>query len=1785
MQDWKSRKKVELYQYLALKWTLALLIGLITGLVAFFNNLAVENISGFKLLLTDNLMLKHKYLQAFALYAGCNLILATAAAALCAYVAPAAAGSGIPEVKAYLNGVDAYSILAPSTFFVKIFGLIFGIAAGFFVGKEGPMVHTGACIANLLGQGGSKKYGLTWRMLRYLKNDRDRRDLITCGAAAGVAGAFRAPVGGVLFALEEAASWWRSALLWRTFFTTAVVAVVLKGFVQLCRGGKCGLFGEGGLIMFDVSSETPVYSMPDFLVVILLGVIGGLLGSLYNHLINKVLRTYAAINERGPIFKILLVVIISLLTSCVSYGIPWLSKCIPCPPDSNGGCPIIGRSKNYKSFQCPPNHYNDLASLFFTPNDDAIRNLFTSGSNKEFQLSTLLTYFVAVYILGIITYGIAIPSGLFIPVILAGASYGRLASRLFSAFTDLDVGLFAVIGAASFLGGTMRMTVSICVILLELTNNLLMLPLVMLVLLISKTVADNFNPGIYDQIVKLKGLPFLEADAEPYMRHLTASDVVSGPLFSFSGVEKVRNIVHALKVTHHHGFPVINEPPFSESPELCGLVYRSHLLVLLKERKFTQQKVMTGSTIMRSFEAHDFAKPGLGKGIKLEDFYIKEEEMEMYVDLHPVTNTSPYTVVETMSLAKAAVLFRQLGLRHLLVVPKTTGSHHFSSYFARFAGDLLRRVTLTSSAVRSIHPLLRVSWFLSLREDLKSELRYWFDDFAFSLSLSLCWSIVCKSMEAIEELVQLSDSMRQAAAVLADEDVDEKTPSRRPSTFLNVVALGNVVAGSDLEVVSCGLDKSSQVAYLSDLQFMVHSMRCSFGLWINSEGAGKSAVLNSLIGHPVLPTGENGATRAPISIELNRDSSLSSKSIILQIENKSQQVSASALRHSLQDRLSKGSSGRSRDEIYLKLRTRYFCTPAYAMGYHSFMPLCCSAQAPPLKLIDLPGLDQRITDDKMISEYIEHNDAILLVVVPAAQASEISSSRALRVAKEYDAESTRTVGVISKIDQAATESKAIAAVQALLLNQGPPKTSDIPWIAIIGQSVSIASAQSGSAGSENSLETAWRAETESLKSILTGAPQNKLGRIALVESLAGQIRNRMKLRLPTLLSGLQGKSQIVQDELVKLGEQMVSSPEGTRALALELCREFEDKFLLHLTGGEGNGWKVVASFEGNFPNRIKQLPIDRHFDINNVKRIVLEADGYQPYLISPEKGLRSLIKGVLELAKEPSRLCVDEVHRVLLDIVSSAANATPGLGRYPPFKREIVAIASSALDTFKNESKKMVVALVDMERAFVPPQHFIRLVQRRDCSVGVFKYLNSFSIISFVKILHFFQLFRFPILLINDQLDRTLERERLHLAEMSSGSPMIMERQRREDELKNRSSKKAPEAEQSSLNRAASPQTGQQSGGSLKSMKDKSGQPDKDTQEGSGLKTAGPDGEITAGYLFKKSGKTNGWSKRWFVLNEKTGKLGYTKKQEERHFRGVITLEECNIEETSDDDEAPAKSSKDKKANGPDSAKAPNLTFKLTSKVAYKTVMKAQSTVVLKAESAADKVEWLKKLRNVANPTKGGQVISESGFPMRQSLSDGSLDTMARRPADPEEELRWMSQEVRGYVEAVLNSLAANVPKAVVLCQVEKAKEDMLNQLYSSISAQSSAKIEELLQEDHNVKRRRDRIQKQSSILSKLTRQLSIHDNKVAAASNWSDGGAESSPRSSGPSPASDWRSAFDAAANGPIDSSSRFGSGGHSRRNSDPSQNGDTNSGSNSSSRRTPNRMPPAPPPSGSRN
>lgn len=379
------------------------------------------------------------------------------------------------------------------------------------------------------------------------------------------------------------------------------------------------------------------------------------------------------LSRKGAAYRILLACTISICTSCLLFGLPWIASCQPCPLDAVEPCPTIGRSGNYKKFQCPPGHYNDLASLFFNTNDDAIKNLFSKNTDSEFQHSSMLIFFITCFCLSLFSYGVVAPTGLFVPLIVTGASYGRLVGMLFGSNSNLNHGLFAVLGCASLLGGSMRTTVSLCVIILELTNNLLLLPLIMLSLLISKTVGDAFNENVYDMLMKLKGLPYLEAHAEPYMRQLTVGDIVRGPLDIFNGVEKIGNIVHVLKTRSHNAFPVVDEASISGSPVLYGLILRSHLITLLKKKAFLHTLEPTASNVIDKFSVDDFIKQGFGHGDRIEDIVFSNEEMNMHIDLHPFSNASPYTVVETMSLAKAFILFREVGLRHLLVIPKIPG--------------------------------------------------------------------------------------------------------------------------------------------------------------------------------------------------------------------------------------------------------------------------------------------------------------------------------------------------------------------------------------------------------------------------------------------------------------------------------------------------------------------------------------------------------------------------------------------------------------------------------------------------------------------------------------------------------------------------------------------------------------------------------------------------------------------------------------------------------------------------------------------------------------------------------------------------------------------------------------------------------------------------------------------------------------------------------------------------------------------------------------------------------
>ena len=76
----------------------------------------------------------------------CSLALTAAAALLCVWLAPHAAGSGIPEVMAYLNGVLLPKVFNIKTLCVKWASCVLAVASGLPMGPEGPMIHLGAAV-------------------------------------------------------------------------------------------------------------------------------------------------------------------------------------------------------------------------------------------------------------------------------------------------------------------------------------------------------------------------------------------------------------------------------------------------------------------------------------------------------------------------------------------------------------------------------------------------------------------------------------------------------------------------------------------------------------------------------------------------------------------------------------------------------------------------------------------------------------------------------------------------------------------------------------------------------------------------------------------------------------------------------------------------------------------------------------------------------------------------------------------------------------------------------------------------------------------------------------------------------------------------------------------------------------------------------------------------------------------------------------------------------------------------------------------------------------------------------------------------------------------------------------------------------------------------------------------------------------------------------------------------------------------------------------------------------
>ncbi|XP_062263706.1 H(+)/Cl(-) exchange transporter 7 isoform X1 [Platichthys flesus] len=649
------------------RWFVCGLIGFLTGLIACFIDIAVEQLAGIKYQVVKTNI--EKFTEAgglsisLLLWAFLNSAIVMLGAIMVAFFEPIAAGSGIPQIKCYLNGIKIPRVVRLKTLVVKVCGVICSVVGGLAVGKEGPMIHSGAVVAAGVSQGRSTSLKRDFKMFEYFRRDTEKRDFVSAGAAAGVSAAFGAPVGGVLFSLEEGASFWNQMLTWRIFFASMISTFTLNFFLSIYHN-KTGDLSSPGLINFGrFQGDSVAYNLYEIPLFIIMGAIGGLLGALFN-ILNYWLTIFRIRYVHRPCLQVMEAMLVAAVTAAVSFTMIYFSNdCQPLGPEHNEEYPL--------QLFCADGEYNSMATAFFNTPERSVRSLFHNqpGSYNPLTLGlfTLTYFFLACW-----TYGLAVSAGVFIPSLLIGAAWGRLFGILLASIPSngsiwADPGKYALIGAAAQLGGIVRMTLSLTVIMVEATGNVTYGLPIMLVLMTAKIVGDYFVEGLYDIHIKLQSVPFLHWDAPATSHWLTAREVMSAPVTCLNRIEKVGTIVDTLSntSTNHNGFPVVVQVSGTDEPaKLCGLILRSQLIVLLKHKVFVE--LARSRLTHRKLQLKDF-RDAYPRFPPIQSIHVSQDERECMMDLTEFMNATPYTVPQETSLPRVFKLFRALGLRHLVV--------------------------------------------------------------------------------------------------------------------------------------------------------------------------------------------------------------------------------------------------------------------------------------------------------------------------------------------------------------------------------------------------------------------------------------------------------------------------------------------------------------------------------------------------------------------------------------------------------------------------------------------------------------------------------------------------------------------------------------------------------------------------------------------------------------------------------------------------------------------------------------------------------------------------------------------------------------------------------------------------------------------------------------------------------------------------------------------------------------------------------------------------------------
>ncbi|WP_064611983.1 ClC family H(+)/Cl(-) exchange transporter [Streptobacillus moniliformis] len=317
---------------------------------------------------------------------------------------PLISGSGIPQVMGLIQKKVKFNWLPE--LITKFFSGLLAIFIGFSLGREGPSIHLGS----LVGQGVNEISKRT---------EVEKKYLITCGASAGLAAAFNAPLSGAIFAIEELHKFFSPILL--------ICVLIASLFANLISKFLLGtqLSFESFSFISPINFELKEIIIHLILISILCFVII-LLASIFNYSIIKFKNIYSNI-RLSKYTKISIVALFSLL---VVYFLPEIT---------GGGHHIIEHLLEY---------------------------------NSTFRLLGLIL--VGKFLFTMISYSTGAPGGIFLPLLVIGALVGKIYGiflvNTFN-FTEEYMTLFVLIAMTSYFTAVVRTPITGIILILEMTGN------------------------------------------------------------------------------------------------------------------------------------------------------------------------------------------------------------------------------------------------------------------------------------------------------------------------------------------------------------------------------------------------------------------------------------------------------------------------------------------------------------------------------------------------------------------------------------------------------------------------------------------------------------------------------------------------------------------------------------------------------------------------------------------------------------------------------------------------------------------------------------------------------------------------------------------------------------------------------------------------------------------------------------------------------------------------------------------------------------------------------------------------------------------------------------------------------------------------------------------------------------------------------------------------------------------------------------------------------------------